>query len=132
MRKLVLLYFVATFCFLTNAQWRTVNLGTTNALSSVFFTSPDTGWIVGESIFKTTNAGAIWTTLDSVYLPALHGNTSTPSGNAVFFPNADSGVIVCSGGTILRTTNKGATWNEYWLSNIPNWSRNKLDFSLFS
>ena len=47
--------------------WYSLPVGTNVALSSVFFTDPDTGYLVGMygTILKTTNAGITWTTLNS-------------------------------------------------------------------
>jgi len=133
MKRLILQILVVLFCYTTNAQWRPFNLGTNNALSSVFFTSADTGYIIGEGIYKTTDAGTSWTTVDSVYI-ATYGIYANVPGtvNAVYFPNADSGVVVGNGGTVLRTTNKGKTWTETLLITLPNWTEINLNSVFFA
>jgi photosystem II stability/assembly factor-like uncharacterized protein len=133
MKRLILQILVVLFCYTANAQWRPFNLGTNNALSSVFFTSADTGYIVGEGIYKTTDGGTSWTSADSVFWPMINQYTAIPgSTNAVYFANADTGVIVCNGGEYLRTTNKGVTWNLYWLSTLPNFTEIQLKSVFFA
>jgi photosystem II stability/assembly factor-like uncharacterized protein len=106
-------------------------MGTTGNFSSVFFTSPDTGYVVGEGgLYETANAGTtLWKSVDSINSPV--GKIPTPvTATSIFFANPDSGVVVTSEGKYWRTTNKGKTWTEIWLSNLPNWLYIKL-YSVF-
>ncbi|MBI5219364.1 MAG: gliding motility-associated C-terminal domain-containing protein [Bacteroidia bacterium] len=84
--------------------WTTQSSGTTNYLRSVYFTAPDTGYVVGNSgtILKTTNAGTDWTTQSS-------GTTNQLF--SVYFPDANTGYAVGNGGTIHKTTNAGTDWS---------------------
>ncbi len=75
------------------------------ALKSVSFVDKDTGWTVGsDSIFKTTNGGDTWQSLEGL---------SDHYYSSVFFINADSGWVTASGnsmGKILYTSDGGNTW----------------------
>jgi len=85
------------------ALWNSVASGT-NQLNCVFFTSPTTGYIVGNGgvILKTTNSGALWS-------PLVSGTAADLNG--VHFINANTGYIAGAGGLILKTTNGGANWS---------------------
>lgn len=70
-------------------------------LSSVFFTSIDTGYIaVQPGIYKTTNSG---TTFEYQYLAPLE------SFECIFFINNHIGYSVGSNGIIFKTTNGGGS-----------------------
>lgn len=70
----------------------------TNTLCSVYFTDENTGYVVGGTIFKTSDGGITWENQTS-------GNSINLT--SVFFTNADTGYVVGGGGTILKTTNGG-------------------------
>ena len=134
MRKLILLLLLPMSCFSSYAQWTQLFFGGSSGnFSSVFFTSPDTGYTVGEGgLYETTDAGATnWKSVDTINSPV--GKIPTPAtATSIFFANADSGVVVTSEGKYWRTTNKGKTWTEIWLGSfsIPNWLYIKL-YSVF-
>ncbi|MCD4771826.1 MAG: T9SS type A sorting domain-containing protein [Bacteroidales bacterium] len=95
-----------------SAQWVQQNSETTFDLESVFFTDANTGYCTGVnpntwvgSIYKTTNGGNTWDSLD-VHPPAPY---------PIFFSDANTGYIGCYD-LILKTTNAGSTWAEYQLS----------------
>ena len=79
--------------------------GTTQILTSVFFTNKDTGTAVGggSTILRTTNGGESW---------AQDPISSGMYFEDVYFTDANNGVAVGWGGVIIRTTNGGANWNE--------------------
>lgn len=84
--------------------WAPVSSGTSNTINSLFFVSPDTGWIAGENslIRKTVDGGATWTT------QTVSGNIKT-----IRFANSKVGWAVGeSGGSglVLKTTDGGTTW----------------------
>ena len=83
--------------------WYSLPVGTNVGLFSVFFTSPDTGYLAGMNgtILKTTNAGITWTPQNSGTGEFLH---------SVYFPKANTGYVAGSNGTIIKTTNAGITW----------------------
>ena len=64
-----------------------------------------TGYAVGRKgrIIKTANAGTSWDTVSS--------GTSNDL-NAVYFNDADNGVMLGSGGMIRKTSNAGASWTD--------------------
>jgi len=78
---------------------------TSNWLTSVFFTSPDTGYIGGDGgfILKTTNGGMTWSPQ----------NTNISEGiSSIFFISPDTGFAVGDYGTIQKTTNGGTVGIE--------------------
>jgi photosystem II stability/assembly factor-like uncharacterized protein len=120
-------------CFSSYAQWTQMPMGTTGNFSSVFFTSPDTGYVVGTGgLYETTDAGAtLWKSVDNINSPV--GNIPTPAtATSIFFANADSGVVVTTEGKYWRTTNKGKTWTEIWLSSLTNWMYVSLNSVFFT
>lgn len=73
---------------------------TSNWLTSVFFTSPDTGYIGGDGgfILKTIDGGTMWT-------PQF---TNTSEGiKSIFFIRPDTGFAVGYFGLLLKTVNGG-------------------------
>ncbi|MEO5930136.1 MAG: YCF48-related protein [Candidatus Kapaibacterium sp.] len=78
-------------------------------LYDVRFTSPSTGFAVGENtncgcgvIYSTTNGGATWT-------PQTYSSTGLLY--SIFFTSASKGFITGSNATLLKTTDGGKTWN---------------------
>ena len=85
-------------------NWNLVNSGTTVDLFGVFFTSPDTGYVCGNSnylIRKTTDGGVTWITQNSTICYALA---------SIFFTSANVG-YACGGGWLCKTINGGTTWS---------------------
>src|SRR5216684_3510326 len=76
---------------------------TTEELLGVRFAADETGWAVGGrgTILRTDYSGATWT-------PQSSGTTTNLSG--VSFVDTNAGWAV--GGTILHTTDGGATWTD--------------------
>lgn len=76
-------------------------------LYSFFFTSPTTGFAVGQYgyIFKTTNGGNTWQRVSAVTYFAEDGNNL----NKVYFAN-NIGYIIGDHGKILKSTNQGENW----------------------
>jgi len=74
--------------------------GTGSPLKSVYFTSVDTGYAVGDNgtILKTTDGGINWLTQNSCTDVNLY---------SVHFPSVDTGYVVGDCGTILKTTDGG-------------------------
>jgi photosystem II stability/assembly factor-like uncharacterized protein len=73
----------------------------TGNISDIYFHDSAHGWAVGASDILYYNNG-IWTQLKN---PGGNGL------NSVFFINANEGWIVGNGGTILHSTDGGATWS---------------------
>jgi photosystem II stability/assembly factor-like uncharacterized protein len=85
--------------------WTKLNSGsTTRIFLSVWFTSADVGYVVGDSgtILKTVDAGQHWSPLNSGTYRVLYG---------VCFPTPDTGYVSGASGTILKTVNAGQTWD---------------------
>jgi photosystem II stability/assembly factor-like uncharacterized protein len=76
--------------------WNNYSCGITGA---IYFTDADTGYIAGGgAIQKTIDGGTTWSNPLFVTGNALH---------SISFPNSETGYIVGSNGTILKTTNGG-------------------------
>jgi len=93
------------------AQWLPQNSGTTQELSSVYFTDANIGFVVGNggTILKTTDGGLNW-------IPQYSGST-TDWFRSVYFPNANTGYTVGidiygNNGIIRKTTNGGIDWTN--------------------
>ena len=82
--------------------WQQKNSGTTNWLHSVFFTDASTGYTVGGGCYKTSDGGETWTEM-------ITGIT-TSAMFSVYFVDANTGYAVGGAGTIIKTTDAGATW----------------------
>lgn len=83
--------------------WFTQPSGTGNNLNGVYFASPTTGIVVGQSgtILRTTNGGTNWVTI---------GSGTSVHLFAVNFINANTGWVCGDVGMILKTTNGGVNW----------------------
>ena len=93
-----------------------MSLQTTDNLHSVYFTSKDTGFITGnDGIYTTSNAGLNWT-LIGTYIASIGNVTANMvTMNSIFFIDANTGYAAGITGHILKTTDKGATWNDLGL-----------------
>ena len=104
-RILVLLVLTIFWSISLNAQWTILSSGTSNNLYDVYFTSVDTGYIVGENglIKKTVDGGENWTTQTSGVNGFLHG--------IVFINETTTGYAVEWNGKVIKTTDAGTTWS---------------------
>lgn len=93
------------------ATWVTMPTGVTDQLWSLEFTSRTTGYCAGSSgrILKTTDAGISWFGLTSGVQNQLYW---------LKFLN-DSLGYVCGSGILLRTTNRGNSWENMNFPSIP-------------
>lgn len=78
--------------------------------NDVFFTNETTGWLVtnyNKEVFKSTDGGETWTAITTLpsQLPSYY------SLKKIFFLNEQTGWIVGQNGTILKTTDAGASWS---------------------
>ena len=87
-----------------HAQWTPLTSGTTHNLRSVYFVTPATGWVVGDSgtILKTSNAGSTWSAQSSGTRNNLR---------AIRFTDVNTGWVVGDSGTRLKTINGGSSWS---------------------
>jgi photosystem II stability/assembly factor-like uncharacterized protein len=85
--------------------WAKLSSGsTTRVFLSVWFTSDDVGYVVGDSgtIMKTADGGQHWAALNSGTRNVLY---------SICFPTPDIGYACGASGTILKTVNAGQTWD---------------------
>jgi photosystem II stability/assembly factor-like uncharacterized protein len=73
----------------------------TNTITDIYFLDSTHGWAVGASDILYYNSG-LWTQLN---------NPTGQSLYSVFFLNQNEGWIVGNGGTILHSTDGGASWS---------------------
>jgi photosystem II stability/assembly factor-like uncharacterized protein len=108
--KMKKVLFIASIvcCIVVQAQqWSTLNSGTTKKLNDVFFTSADTGYIVGNDsiLLRTTDRGNTWT--QAAPIPnAFPGNIA-----AVWM--FDNGAGFATGeyqAAVPQTSNSGTSW----------------------
>ena len=82
--------------------WYRVNPGTTHHFYGIHFPSINTGYIAGDLIMKSTDAGNTWADI-------------TPPANSyfnsVFFTDENTGYAVEGMGDIIKTTDGGLSWS---------------------
>jgi photosystem II stability/assembly factor-like uncharacterized protein len=86
------------------ASWHELNVPITYFFYDVFFLDSETGWMVGgngEDIVKTTDGGDTWFVQ---HTPAQYTLSS------IHFSDPNNGWAGGYYGTLIRTTNGGATW----------------------
>ena len=80
--------------------WYPLQSGTENILKSVYFVSPNTGFMAGNGIIlKTLNGGTNWLVISTAF-----------SGSSIYFNDQYTGYI-CEG-TVFKTTDGGVSWNN--------------------
>ena len=75
----------------------------TGNLNQVLFVNSNTGFLIGDGIYKTNDGGITWKNI-----PA---NANTQHRDIVF-TDANTGYIGCNNGVILKTTDQGETWQQ--------------------
>ncbi len=90
-------------------SWSFHDLGTTETLRSAYFADANRGFILGSSIYYTTNAGSSWV------------KTARPGEpmEGMYFIDNQRGTIVGANGSIYRTTDGGSDWTTQ-VSNVTN------------
>ncbi|MBS1493958.1 MAG: T9SS type A sorting domain-containing protein [Bacteroidetes bacterium] len=90
----------------SGVNWTLLPSVTQNTLNGIYFVNSLTGYVCGTnlgndcSVLKTTNGGLNW----------ARQNTGTSNIlNSVYFSDANTGFVVGEAGTILKTTNGGAS-----------------------
>ncbi len=72
-------------------------------LNSIQMIDINTGYCTGlNSVFKTTNSGAVWSSL---------GTINTSNATNLTFINNNTGYVSCSNGDICKTVNGGINWS---------------------
>jgi len=123
MKKIFFSICLTIMSALAFAQWTWQNpYPTGNHLQSVYFTDPNTGYAVGDSgtILITIDGGINWSGLQTETTDQLNSvffsdvNTGYAVGGYVDYTNNGSNV-----GTILKTTDRGTTWNTISSDTLP-------------
>lgn len=97
---------------IVHAQWSRLQTGYDGNLKSAFFTSVDTGYIVGGStILRTMDGGRTWSS-------QVLSEGVDQSINTVFFPTKSVGYA--AGKIIYKTTNEGESWDSvHAITEVP-------------
>lgn len=100
MKKLIFFTMLTFLGNIVNAQWTTQFSGTSTFLTSVFFPSPDTGYITKENggLLKTVNGGNNWSVVSPI----------GTAGN-IYFTSNDTGYSIYAN-KILKTINGATSW----------------------
>src|SRR3990172_8710387 len=114
-KKIIILLFLF-FCFMkSEAQWVMQNPKLGADYKSIYFISPDIGYLAGNgTILKTINGGNNWSQVYSTNKTIF----------SIYFVNDYTGYASGEEGTILKTTNGGADWSvlnsgtNYYLASI--------------
>ncbi|MEI8087173.1 MAG: YCF48-related protein [Paludibacter sp.] len=92
------------------ANWQNVvvdaTLPTFNYWISIYFKTPQLGWIAGgQYIYKTTDGGATWK-------PLITPKDGIVGPNCIYFTTETTGFLSCGSGKLYRTTDGGKTWTD--------------------
>jgi photosystem II stability/assembly factor-like uncharacterized protein len=116
MKRFYTLIFALLISLASSAQWSIIynnTLAPIEELRGVFFTSPDTGVIVGAQtvignpaiIRRTTDGGTSWTDIYCVYTDTLR---------AVWFTSSNTGFACGAKGRIIKTIDGGQMWDTVY------------------
>src|SRR5687768_3193316 len=102
MKAFLLLPFLAAVPL--SAEWIPRESGTREALRSVRFHAPDSGFACGDlgTLLRTVDGGGTWTRV-----PTDAGDISL---KRVFFLDSRKGLVLGEGGYLARTEDGGRTW----------------------
>jgi photosystem II stability/assembly factor-like uncharacterized protein len=115
MKKIIALILVLTCSQISNAQWVTQTCTVNNNyIFSIYFTSPNVGYAVGDNLLiKTNDGGANWLNITP---PTNYWMTK------IVFTDANTGYISARDaniGLILKTTDAGANWTATQVGSTP-------------
>ncbi|MCX7877659.1 MAG: YCF48-related protein [Ignavibacteria bacterium] len=104
----MIISFVIFLCFINSifAQgWVSQVSGTNSTLITVSMIDQNTGYVLGNTVYKTTNGGLNW-------VPLLFGNGEIFV--AMDFVNANTGFVTAfdTNGVVYKTTNGGLNWTS--------------------
>ncbi len=112
MKKLIILSVICFYALNIHAQWLSknpTNITPNSNLASVYFTGPNTGYVVGSNggvglLLKTTDGGDTWSN---------HSIAANYSFTSVYFTHPDTGYVAgaIDSCIVLKTTDAGVTWN---------------------
>lgn len=90
-------------------NWTATSYTQPSSLTGIFFTSANTGYIVGSpgKVFKSTDGG-------NNFSPLTTGTTENLAG--ISFANENTGYAAGSNGAVIKTTNAGASWSSVNIS----------------
>ncbi|MFK7770834.1 MAG: YCF48-related protein [Saprospiraceae bacterium] len=99
MKKVALLFFLFTYCMGQAQDWSSIDLGTDEELSKIYFIDDETGFIIGQNgtLFKTSDGGDNWIGIPTGVSHHLH---------TISFANQNVGFI-----NGLKTTDGGNNWS---------------------
>jgi photosystem II stability/assembly factor-like uncharacterized protein len=91
-----------------SSVWSQLSSGVTDSLYSIYFQSPDNGYVTGCNglILRTKNQGLTWEKL------VTNTNETITS---ISFMNDKAGIAVGKNGTVLKTADSGDSWEAFSL-----------------
>jgi photosystem II stability/assembly factor-like uncharacterized protein len=88
---------------------------------SLFFLTPEVGWVVNEMVNRTTDGGRSWTPLSATprglterQLAMRIASTVADFVPALWFVNEQTGLMARLDGEVYRTNDGGTTWAKVW------------------
>lgn len=87
-------------------NWTATSVPTSNNSYTLFFIDNNNGFVAGDAIYKTNDAGTTWTAL-----PAIAGALFTPNENIQFTDN-NTGFVNASHGSVFKTSDGGTSWSQ--------------------
>lgn len=88
---------------------------------SLFFLTPEVGWVVNEMVYRTTDGGRSWTELSAaprgIYERQIAMRIAPTLANlipALWFVNEQVGLMARRDGEVYRTGDGGTTWTKVW------------------
>ena len=79
--------------------WNLITSFHGSSCNTIFFPTPDIGYIIGTGVYKTTNAGINWSIINV-----------TNGGYSLFFTSSNIGYSGKGGGVINKTIDGGINW----------------------
>lgn len=103
--------------------WSSTNItsGRDYSLQSLFFVSPNEGWVVGAHVYHTSDGGRHWQQLSNTPVgePQRQSDMRISEENAnynpsLWFNNRGYGLMARLDGEVYATTDGGRAWNKIW------------------
>jgi photosystem II stability/assembly factor-like uncharacterized protein len=103
-------------------NWIEIYIDTLNwpELYSLDFVNPDIGWAAGEALYKTTDAGLSWTSLNTTPFPGI----------ITFIQFVNTEVGWCTNEFALyKSTDEGNNWTEQFIHGTGGWYPSPIFFT---
>lgn len=105
----------------TWSEGASVHIDPHRPLESLFFISPEEGWVVGEHVYHTSDGGRSWQKLSKTPKgdPQRQGDMHVAEENAnynpaLWFTTVKQGFMARLDGEVYETNDGGRTWKMIW------------------